>query len=123
PYFLPQLAVTFETKPQPSFNKQFELLLQQLKEYNHRGFENYICCSNENQAQRLHDIFESIGTAHPEDHLQEYKTIVLPIYQGFIDETLRVVCFTDHQIFERYHKFQLKNGYSKKQSLSIKELT
>lgn len=123
PYFLPHQTVVFDTKPQPSFNKQFELLLQQLKEYHHRGFDNYICCSNENQAQRLHEIFESIGAAYPEDQMQEYKTLVLPLYQGFIDENLRLVCFTDHQIFERYHKFQLKNGYSKKQSLSIKELT
>lgn len=123
PHFLPKQTIVFETKPQPSFNKQFELLLNYLKESHHRGFENYICCSSEHQAQRLHEIFESIGADYPEDHIQEYKTIVLPLYQGFTDENLRVVCFTDHQIFERYHKFQLKNTYSKKQSLSIKELT
>jgi hypothetical protein len=47
----------------------------------------------------------------------------MPLYQGFIDEENQITCYTDHQIFERYHKFNIKNGYSKKQNITLKELT
>ncbi len=108
--------IDFITKAQPSFNKQFDLLIENLNEYHTKGFTNYIFCANEQQAQRFHDIFED---AKKEVH---YQTIVFPLYQGFIDLEEKVVCYTDHQIFERYHKFRLKNGYAKKQSITLKEL-
>ena len=108
--------IDFITKAQPSFNKQFDLLIENLNEYHTKGFTNYIFCANEQQAQRFHDIFED---AKKEVH---YKTIVLPLYQGFVDLEEKIVCYTDHQIFERYHKFRLKNGYTKKQSITLKEL-
>ena len=108
--------IDFITKAQPSFNKQFDLLIENLNEYHSKGFTNYIFCANEQQAQRFHDIFED---AKKEVH---YQTIVFPLYQGFIDLEAKIVCYTDHQIFERYHKFRLKNGYAKKQSITLKEL-
>ena len=108
--------IEFITKAQPSFNKQFDLLIENLNEYHTKGFTNYIFCANEQQAQRFHDIFED---AKKEVH---YQTIVFPLYQGFIDLEEKIVCYTDHQIFERYHKFRLKNGYAKKQSITLKEL-
>ncbi len=108
--------INFITKVQPSFNKQFDLLIENLNEYHTKGFTNYIFCANEQQAQRFHDIFED---AKEEVH---YQTIVFPLYQGFIDLEEKIVCYTDHQIFERYHKFRLKNGYAKKQSITLKEL-
>ena len=108
--------IDFITKAQPSFNKQFDLLIENLNEYHSKGFNNYIFCANEQQAQRFHDIFED---AKKEVH---YQTIVFPLYQGFIDLEEKIVCYTDHQIFERYHKFSLKNGYAKKQSITLKEL-
>jgi len=108
--------IDFITKAQPSFNKQFDLLIENLNEYHSKGFTNYIFCANEQQAQRFHDIFED---AKKEVH---YQTIVFPLYQGFIDLEEKIVCYTDHQIFERYHKFRLKNGYAKKQSITLKEL-
>jgi len=52
-----------------------------------------------------------------------YTTLVLSMHEGFIDETNKLVCYTDHQIFDRYHKFNLKNGYAKKQAITLKELT
>ncbi|MEZ4853217.1 transcription-repair coupling factor [Flavobacterium sp.] len=113
----------FHTLPQPSFNKQFDLLLNNLSENQFNGYTNYLCCSNDNQANRFHDIFESIDEEQHESVRKNYKTIVLPLYQGFIDEENRIVCYTDHQIFERYHKFNIKNGYSKKQTITLKELT
>ena len=108
--------IDFITKAQPSFNKQFDLLIENLNEYHSKGFNNYIFCANEQQAQRFHDIFED---AKKEVH---YQTVVFPLYQGFIDLEEKIVCYTDHQIFERYHKFRLKNGYAKKQSITLKEL-
>jgi len=111
------LNLKFNTKPQPSFNKQFPLLIENLIEYSKAGFENIICCDNEKQAKRFQDIFND-----QEQEIQ-YKTIVFPMYQGFIDVNKRLVCYTDHQIFERYHKFRLKNNFSKKQAITLKELT
>jgi len=108
--------IKFNTLPQPSFNKQFNLLIENLTEYHKGGFTNYIFCANEQQAQRFRDIFD--------DSKQEvhYETVVFPLYQGFVDVENRLVCYTDHQIFERYHKFRLKNGYAKKQAITIQEL-
>ncbi len=113
----------FHILPQPSFNKQFDLLLNNLSENHFNGIKNYLFCSNDAQAKRFHDIFETLDEANSESIRKQYDTITLPLYQGFIDEENQVACYTDHQIFERYHKFQIKNGYSKKQTITLKELT
>ncbi|UTD15751.1 transcription-repair coupling factor [Tenacibaculum mesophilum] len=114
---LTNVSINFDTHPQPSFNKKFDLLIQNFNEFSAKGFTNYILCSNEQQAQRFHDIFD--------DHEEKvsYETIVFPLYQGFVDIDSKIVCYTDHQIFERYYKFRLKNGYAKKQSITLQELT
>ncbi len=109
--------VIYKTKPQPSFNKKFDLLIEDLNTNNSNGYTNYIFCATDQQAQRFHDIFDEV---EQEVH---YKTIVFSLYQGFINDNLKIACYTDHQIFERYHKFQLKNGYAKKQAITLKELT
>ena len=109
--------VAFNIKPQPSFNKQFDLLIEDLNVHHNKGYKNYILCANEKQAQRFHDIFEDAETK------VYYETLVFSMYQGFIDEDLKIVCYTDHQIFERYNRFRLKNGYAKKQNITLKELT
>ncbi|MFA9192501.1 transcription-repair coupling factor [Flavobacterium sp. FZUC8N2.13] len=113
----------FHIQPQPSFNKQFDLLLNNLSENHFNGYKNYLFCSNDAQAKRFHDIFETLDEANSENIRKQYNTIVLPMYQGFIDEENQISCYTDHQIFERYHKFSIKNGYSKKQNITLKELT
>ncbi|MBP6001201.1 MAG: transcription-repair coupling factor, partial [Flavobacterium sp.] len=113
----------FHIQPQPSFNKQFDLLLNNLSENHFNGYKNYLCCSNANQANRFHDIFEDIDAENSESVRKQYKTMVLPLFEGFIDEENQIACYTDHQIFERYHKFSIKNGYSKKQTITLKELT
>jgi len=110
-------AIIYNTKPQPSFNKKFDLLIENLNENHANGFTNYILCASNQQAQRFHDIFSEM------ENEVHYKTIILPLYQGFAADNLKITCYTDHQIFERYHKFSLKNGYSKKQAISLKELT
>lgn len=111
-------AIDFKTKPQPSFNKQFDLLIENLNDNSEKGYKNYIFCSSEQQAKRFHDIFED---AHLD--VKQFETVVFPLHLGFVDELQKRVCYTDHQIFERYHKFQLKNGYAKKQAITLKELT
>lgn len=109
--------IDFQTKPQPSFNKQFDLLIQNLNENTEKGFTNYIFCATDQQAKRFHDIFDDT-----ELDVKQYETVVFPLHQGFVDNIQKHVCYTDHQIFERYHKFQLKNGYAKKQAITLKEL-
>lgn len=109
--------ITFDTIAQPSFNKKFDLLIQNFNEFSAKGFTNYIFCSNDKQAQRFHDIFDD------NEAEVSYETIVFPLYQGFVDIQNKIVCYTDHQIFERYYKFRLKNGYEKKQSITLQELT
>ncbi|MBA4745605.1 MAG: transcription-repair coupling factor [Muricauda sp.] len=109
-------TIQFHTKPQPAFNKKFDLLIENLNDNRDAGYNNYIFCSTEQQAKRFHDIFEEV------DETVHYQTIIFPLYQGFVDDDLKLVCYTDHQIFERYHKFHLKNGYAKKQAITLKEL-
>lgn len=108
--------IIFNTKPQPSLNKKFDLLIENLNDNSKKGYTNYILCASEQQAKRFHDIFDEV------DHDVNYNTIVFPIFEGFVDDDLKLACYTDHQIFERYHKFHLKNGYAKKQAITLKEL-
>jgi transcription-repair coupling factor (superfamily II helicase) len=108
--------VEVNVSPQPAFNKQFKLLIDDLNQKHAGGFENYICCANAQQAQRFHDIFQEHESA------VHYKTLVLSLHQGFVNYDLKIACYTDHEIFERYHKFKLKNGFSKKQAITLREI-
>ncbi|HLT51463.1 MAG TPA: transcription-repair coupling factor, partial [Arenibacter sp.] len=89
---------------------------ENLDQNHQNGFVNYIFCATEQQAKRFHDIFDEVGK---EVH---YKTLVYPLYEGFLDNDLKIACYTDHQIFERYLKFHIKNGYAKKQAITLKDL-
>ncbi len=110
--------ISFNTTPQPSFNKQFDLLIEDLNQNTVKGYTNYIFCASEQQAKRFEDIFADAKVA-----VTQFETVVFPLYQGFIDHQSKHICYTDHQVFERYHKFSLKNGYAKKQAITLKELT
>lgn len=121
PVFDIKAEFQFNIKPQPSFNKQFDLLRDNLIENQKMGYKNFLFSSSEAQSKRFDDIFQSISGEENEDW-KSYKSFVFPLFQGFIDEELKIVCYTDHQIFERYHKFKIKNGYSKKQTITLKEL-
>lgn len=109
-------SMNYGTSPQPAFNKKFDLLIKDLENHHKNNYTNLICCLNQQQAQRFHDIFEDMGFTH-------YQTLILGLHEGFIDQKSKLVCYTDHQIFERYHKFKLKNKFSKKQAITLKELT
>ncbi|ANW97287.1 transcription-repair coupling factor [Wenyingzhuangia fucanilytica] len=104
------------TEPQPSFNKHFDLLIENLQQNTAKGYQNYLFCSNEKQAKRFHDIFDE-----SEEEIV-YQTVVFQIHEGFVDHEHKIVCYTDHQIFERYNKFQLKNGFAKKQAVTLQEI-
>lgn len=116
PYF-DSPTITLNQKPQPSFNKQFDLLIEELNLRTHQGYTNYLFCSGEKQVQRFNEIFEDIGKE------VQFVPIIGAIHQGFIDEDLKITCFTDHQIFERYHRFNPRNSFAKKEAITLKELT
>jgi len=113
----PSTEIAYNTTPQPAFNKQFNLLIEDLNTNHNNGYTNYIACVSEQQAKRFQDIFDDV------EQDVHYQAITLSLYQGYVDHTNKIVCYTDHQIFERYHKFNLKNGYAKKQAITLKELT
>lgn len=110
---------TYESNqtPQPPFHKKFDLVIDDLQEKSKHGYTNYIFCSGEKQVQRFKDIFEDIGRE------VQFNPIISTIHSGFVDNKLKITCYTDHQIFERYHKYNLRNSFSKKESITLKELT
>lgn len=112
----------FHIKPQPFFNKQFDLLLKDLSENTDNGITNYIASSNEQQAKRLDTIFETINEEKGISATNHYNTLSIALFEGFIDEEHQLACYTDHQIFERYHKFNIKSNNKGKQAVTLKEL-
>lgn len=116
-YSEPNLVLDFDTRPQPHFNKNFEMLLEKLTENEKGGLSNVVVANNAQQIERLYSIFDSIGEK------VEFQPFLLNIKEGFIDLESKIALFTDHQIFERYKRFKLKNGFQKtKNALSLQEL-
>ena len=117
PLFKADLYVKVDAQPQPAFNKNFEMLTQNLAENTYAGIQNLLLCANEKQVTRFHEIFEDIG------HDVKYIAKEFPVHEGFIDNDNKLAIYTDHQIFERYHKFHLKSSTKDKQDATLKELT
>lgn len=115
-YFANATEVEFRTSPQPLFNKNFELLAANLKQNSNEGYKNYILSNNEKQIERLQAIFEDKALN------VKISPLNFTIHEGFIDHDLKAVFYTDHQIFERYHRFKLQTTGKAKESISIKEL-
>ncbi len=115
-------AVEFNQQPQPSFNKNFELLFKHLLENKQKGYSNYLYTDTEKQAERLRQILSDVSnTNRVVENL--FETIHLSIHEGFIDYTNKVACYTDHQIFERYHKYKAPQSFQKTgEALTLKEL-
>lgn len=116
-------TINFNERPQPSFNKNFDLLINNLKENNTKGYKNYFLTDNNKQAERLISIFNDLLA---KEH-RTYETLItyvpLNIHEGFIDEDLKIAIYTDHQIFERYHRFRLKETKNKSaEAFTLKEL-
>jgi len=108
--------IKFNTKEQPAFNRNFDLLIKNLKEYEEQKYNIYLFAENPKQLERLHVIFTDLKA--------EINVIPVPssIHEGFIDDDLKVVCYTDHQIFQRYHKYKVKQAFSKNKALTLKTL-
>ncbi len=115
---------TFNFAPQPAFNKNFDLLFENLNELHKKGYSNIILFDNPKQLERLLAIYESL---YPPS-ITEYKTPPFTtdmggIHEGFIDHTNKIACYTDHQIFGRYHKFKIKNNnFKKSEAITLKML-
>jgi len=106
----------FNTSPQPAFQKNFELLASHLATRSAEGYTNVILSENEKQLERLQAIFHEI------DPELQYRPVAETLHEGFADHDLKLAFYTDHQIFERYHKFRFHDRFSKKESVSVKEL-
>jgi len=107
----------FETQAQPIFKKNFELLSDFLKTQEEKGFKNYILTENPTQTQRLKEIFNEIKQK------PSFETDKITLHGGFSDATLSVCVFNDHEIFERYYKPRLKQGFTKSESFTLNEIT
>jgi len=121
-YFDKAEKLEYHTDPQPSFNKNFDLLIANLSKNTQNGFKNIILADNPNQLKRLYAIFDDIQATQGIQRKFDFDTISIAIHEGFIDNDRKIVCYTDHQIFERYHKFHLKEKFSNRQAISLKEL-
>ncbi|MGB0930596.1 MAG: transcription-repair coupling factor [Chitinophagales bacterium] len=109
-------TLEYKAYPQPIFSKNFQLLIKDLQNNDQEGIQNVIFAEQARQIRRFESIFEDIG----EDVQVSY--IAKSIHQGFLDLDLKIACYTDHQIFERFYKYQVKEGYSKKKAMSVKLL-
>lgn len=114
----PQAKLTFNTSIQPIFHKNFDLVAGTLTDYLQRGYKIYICSDSVKQTDRLKDIFQERG-----DQI-DFIPVDRTLHEGFIDHTLKCCIFTDHQIFDRFHKYNLRSDKARsgKVALSLKEL-
>ena len=116
-HFMPDLKLEFRTEPQPSFSKNFELLSEKLLSNTAEQYTTYIISESQSQIDRLRDIFTEIN---PGAH---FVPLLINLHGGFTDHDLRIAVFTDHQIFDRYHKFRIRGYFTKRESISLKEIT
>lgn len=115
-FFPATSAIEFKSSVQPSFNKNFELLAANLLDHQNQRYGNFIAAEQPKQLERLQGIFEEI---HPE---LQFQPLECSLRQGFVDHNLKLVCFTDHQIFERFHRYRTKEKFSKAKAMTFREL-
>ena len=121
-YFDDVKTIEFNTSPQPAFNKNFEMLGEHLRKNTAAGYQNLLAAENPKQAERLYSIFEDMPVKAGEKKPQ-FTPLVVSVSEGFTDHDLKICFYTDHQIFERYHRFRLRTGFKKtKEALTLKEL-
>lgn len=110
--------VTFHIQPQPLFHKNFDLVADTLTEYQAKGYALYICSDSVKQTDRIASIFDQRG-----DNIK-FIPVARTLHEGFIDNDRKVVCFTDHQIFDRFHRFSLRSDIAKagKAAITLKEI-
>jgi transcription-repair coupling factor (superfamily II helicase) len=108
--------IVYTTRPQPSFNKNFKLLIEHLDENTKAGIDNYLFAENPKQIERFHAIFEDLEAK------VDFHPIPKSIDQGFLDLDLKTACYTDHQIFQRFHRYKLRRGFTRDQALNLRML-
>ncbi len=112
----------FDHQPQPNFNKHFELLMETLSANQHAGLQNILLFDTPKQVRRIQSIFETLTASQDELDDLAYESMLLSLHEGFTDKDNRVACYTDHQIFDRYHRYRLRDKFTGKQALSLKAL-
>lgn len=110
------LEIDFGGKPQPSFNRSFELLIENLYEMEKEGYESFLLTDSTKQIERFYNIFEDLNAN------VHFHPIPKSINAGFVDTELKIACYTDHQIFERFHRYKLRTGFTKEQAINLKML-
>jgi transcription-repair coupling factor (superfamily II helicase) len=118
----PENLLNLNFSPQPSFNKNFDLLVRNLEKNTRDRFDNIILSDNRRQLDRIHDIFETLHKGDESSARFRYDSLLLGLHEGFIDHDNKLACYTDHQIFDRYHRFRIRDKFPGRQALSIKDL-
>ena len=113
---LANFEIEFNTRQQPAFNRQFDMLIRDLKHWESKGFQLFLFAENPKQLERLYSIFSDLKAEI------KFNPIPSAIHEGFIDEDLKIVCYTDHEIFQRYHKYRVKQAYNKSKALTLRTL-
>ncbi len=108
--------ILLQAKLQPAFNKDFKRLADNLRENQGLHFTNVITADSPKQLERLATIFDEI------DRNVRFQPLNISLREGYVDEHMKLVCYTDHQIFDRFHRFREKSKYSKSKALTLKEL-
>ena len=113
-------TINFHTKPQPIFSKNFNLLIDDIAAHKEEGYRVIVFSESSKQLSRIQAILNDIN--HNDESHRDFETETIAIHGGFIDEDLKICCYTDHQIFERYHRFHLRDNFSTKQAITLKDL-
>ena len=114
---IPHLKIIdFHTQIQPAFNRQFELLIKDLKQKEKENYQLFIFSENSKQLQRLQNIFDDLKADIT------FNPVNASIHKGFIDHDTKLVCYTDHEIFQRYHKYRIKQSYNKNKAITLRTL-
>jgi transcription-repair coupling factor (superfamily II helicase) len=108
--------ISWESQPQPSFNKNFDLLVANLGDNEKAGYLNLIVAENEKQIDRLQGIFQEL------DPTLQVQSLLLSLREGFVDKQAKLVCYTDHQLFERFHRYKSKSKSTASKALTLKEI-
>ncbi|MBL0047446.1 MAG: transcription-repair coupling factor [Bacteroidetes bacterium] len=113
----------YKLTPQPNFNKNFDLLISSLKDNAAQKIKNILFADTAKQTERIYAILEDLNVSKGHKFpAEEVRPILLSIHEGFIDRDLGIACYTDHQIFDRYHRYKLKSNNNNKQAITLKEL-
>lgn len=110
-------AVKFSTAPQPKFNKNFEMLADDMIRNALRGYDTYILSENKAQVERLENIFHQIGRGQA-----VVRSLSATLHEGFVDNDLKLCLYTDHQIFDRYQRYRINGEIRRDEQMTVAEL-